>query len=489
MIFPSFDRVKAIAPGYDIVPVYMEILSDVRTPISVLKALKQVSSHTYLLESADNSNHWGRYSFLGYDPKIELFCKNHTMTIKDGTTRTFECSNPAAEIRNILSQYKSPRLEELPTFTGGFVGYFACEYIRYIEPTLDFPTPDDDPAMVNDVDLMLFDKVIAFDHYKNKIYLIANISTNDLERNYNKAELELKALADLVVNGKEADVPKGVLKTEFTSEFTKDEFEAVVKKTQHYIKEGDIFQCVVSNRREAEFDGSLLNAYRVLRTLNPSPYMFYLSGGNVELTGASPETLVKLTDGKMYTFPIAGTMRRGKTEAEDLAIEEKLINDEKELAEHNMLVDLGRNDLGKISKFGSVKVEALHMLQRFSHVIHITSTVSGDMQDGKDALDAIGATLPAGTLSGAPKIRAIEILHELEKSPRGVYGGAVGYIDFSGNMDVCIGIRMAMNKGGKVYVRAGAGIVRDSVPESEFNETLIKGQSMISAITNAQEVE
>ena len=489
MIFPSLDRVKAIAPGYDIVPVYMEILSDVRTPISVLKALKQVSSHTYLLESADNSNHWGRYSFLGYDPKIELFCKNHQMTIKDGTTRTFDCSDPAAEIRNILSQYKSPRLEELPTFTGGFVGYFACEYIRYIEPTLDFPTPDDDPAMVNDVDLMLFDKVIAFDHYKNKIYLIANISTNDLERNYNKAELELKALADLVVNGKEADVPKGILKTEFTSEFTKDEFEAVVKKTQHYIKEGDIFQCVVSNRREAEFDGSLLNAYRVLRTLNPSPYMFYLSGGDVELTGASPETLVKLTYGKMYTFPIAGTMRRGKTEAEDLAIEEKLINDEKELAEHNMLVDLGRNDLGKISKFGSVKVEALHMLQRFSHVIHITSTVSGDIQDGKDALDAIGATLPAGTLSGAPKIRAIEILHELEKSPRGVYGGAVGYIDFSGNMDVCIGIRMAMNKGGKVYVRAGAGIVRDSVPASEYNETLIKGQSMISAITDAQEVE
>jgi len=489
MIFPSLDRVKAIAPGYDIVPVYMEILSDVRTPISVLKALKQVSSHTYLLESADNSNHWGRYSFLGYDPKIELFCKNHQMTIKDGTTRTFDCSDPAAEIRNILSQYKSPRLEELPTFTGGFVGYFACEYIRYIEPTLDFPTPDDDPAMVNDVDLMLFDKVIAFDHYKNKIYLIANISTNDLERNYNKAELELKALADLVVNGKEADVPKGILKTEFTSEFTKDEFEAVVKKTQHYIKEGDIFQCVVSNRREAEFDGSLLNAYRVLRTLNPSPYMFYLSGGDVELTGASPETLVKLTDGKMYTFPIAGTMRRGKTEAEDLAIEEKLINDEKELAEHNMLVDLGRNDLGKIAKFGSVQVEALHMLQRFSHVIHITSTVSGDIQDGKDALDAIGATLPAGTLSGAPKIRAIEILHELEKSPRGVYGGAVGYIDFSGNMDVCIGIRMAMNKGGKVYVRAGAGIVRDSVPASEYNETLIKGQSMISAITDAQEVE
>lgn len=411
------------------------------------------------------------------------------MTIKDGTTRSFVCSDPAAEIRRILHQYKSPRLEELPTFTGGFVGYFACEYIRYIEPTLDVPVPDDDPAMVNDVDLMLFDKVIAFDHYKNKIYLIANIGTEDLERNYNKAELELKALADLVLHGKEADVPKGLLQSDFTSEFTKEEFEAVVTKTQHYIKEGDIFQAVVSNRREAKFEGSLLNAYRVLRTLNPSPYMFYLSGGDVEMTGASPETLVKLTDGTLNTFPIAGTMPRGKSEAEDLAIEEKLINDEKELAEHNMLVDLGRNDLGKISKFGSVKVEALHMLQRFSHVIHITSTVSGEIQDGKDALDAIGATLPAGTLSGAPKIRAIEILHELEKSPRGVYGGAVGYIDFSGNMDVCIGIRMAMNKAGKVYVRAGAGIVRDSVPESEYNETIYKAQSMVSAITTAQEVE
>ena len=486
---PSLETAKQLGQGYDIVPVYVELLSDIRTPISVLKALKKVSAHTFLLESADNTHHWGRYSFLGYNPLLEVTCKNHTMTIKGDMTCTFTCHNPAEEIRNILGQYKSPRVEELPTFTGGFVGYFAYEYIRYIEPTLDRHISDTDTSMVNDVDLMLFDKVIAFDHYKNKIYLIANISTNDLERNYNKAELELKALADLVVNGKEADIPKGILKTEFTSEFTKDEFEAVVKKTQHYIKEGDIFQCVVSNRREAEFDGSLLNAYRVLRTLNPSPYMFYLSGGDVELTGASPETLVKLTDGKMYTFPIAGTMRRGKNEAEDLAIEEKLINDEKELAEHNMLVDLGRNDLGKISKFGSVKVEALHMLQRFSHVIHITSTVSGDIQDGKDALDAIGATLPAGTLSGAPKIRAIEILHELEKSPRGVYGGAVGYIDFSGNMDVCIGIRMAMNKGGKVYVRAGAGIVRDSVPASEYNETLMKGQSMISAITDAQEVE
>ncbi|MBP6923202.1 anthranilate synthase component I family protein [Veillonella sp. YH-vei2232] len=489
MIKPSVQELQALGQGYTIVPVYKEILSDVRTPISVLKALKKVSSHTYLLESADNSHHWGRYSFLGYDSKLEVFCKNHQMTIKGATTQTFPCDNPAAEIRKILAQYKSPKVAELPTFTGGFVGYFAYEYIRYIEPVLDFPVSDDDESTVNDVDLMLFDKVIAFDHFKNTIYLIANIGTDDLERNYNKAQIELDALAELVVKGEEADIPPCKLTSEFTSEFTMEEYEDVVRTTQHYIKEGDIFQAVVSNRREAKMEGSLLNAYRVLRTMNPSPYMFYLSGHDVELTGASPETLVKLTDNTLYTFPIAGTMPRGKNEAEDRAMEEKLINDEKELAEHNMLVDLGRNDLGKISEFGSVNVDALHMLQRFSHVIHITSTVSGTIRPEYDALDAIGATLPAGTLSGAPKIRAIQILHDLEKSPRGVYGGAVGYIDFSGNMDVCIGIRMAMAKAGRVFVRSGGGIVRDSVPQNEYKETIYKAQSMVTAITAAQEVE
>ena len=489
MIKPSLAEVKAIAPGFDIVPVYKEILSDVRTPISVLKALKKVSPHTYLLESADNSNHWGRYSFLGYNPSLELFCKNHEMTIKGVTTQTFSCDDPAHEIREILKQYKSPRIKGLPTFTGGFVGYFAYEYIRYIEPVLDSPIPDDDASMVNDVDLMLFDKVIAFDHYKKKIFLIANIRTDDIERNYNNAVLELDSLAQLVVRGEEADIPAGRLTSDFSSEFSMDEYEAVVKMTQNYITEGDIFQAVVSNRKEAGFEGSLLNAYRVLCTMNPSPYMFYLSGQNVEVTGASPETLVKLTDNTLHTFPIAGTMPRGKNEAEDRVVEDKLIHDEKELAEHNMLVDLGRNDLGRISEFGTVHVEALHQLQRFSHVIHITSTVSGKIRDDKDALDAIGATLPAGTLSGAPKIRAIQILKDLEKSPRGIYGGAVGYLDFSGNMDVCIGIRMAMAKDNRVFIRSGGGIVRDSIPENEYKETIYKAQSMITAITQAQEVE
>lgn len=486
MIKPSLNELQNITDKYNIVPISKEIFSDIRTPISVLKALKHISSITYLLESAENNEKWGRYSFLGFSPSLEITCKNHQMTIKGAVTTTFKTDNPAREIRKILNQYKSPQFDFLPTFTGGLVGYFSYEYIRYSEPKLNFNDTED--ISFNDVDLMLFDKVIAFDHYKNKIILIVNIKTDDLEKNYNKAVRELNELADLVAKGQEATIPNGKLLSDFKSEFTSEEYEQVVKKTQEYIKEGDIFQAVPSNRKQADFTGSLLNAYRVLRTTNPSPYMFYLSGKDVELTGASPETLVKLQNGTLETFPIAGTMPRGKTESEDVQFEQMLINDEKELAEHNMLVDLGRNDLGKISEFGSVKVTSFHKIEKFSHVMHITSTVQGKIRQEFDALDAINAALPAGTLSGAPKIRAIEILHELEKSPRGIYGGAVGYLDFSGNMDVCIGIRMAVAKKGKVFVRSGGGVVKDSVPQREYLETVNKAQSMIEAITKAQEV-
>lgn len=486
MIKPSLIELEKISDKYDIVPVCKEIFSDVRTPINVLRALKHISSITYLLESAETNEKWGRYSFLGFNPSLEITCKNHQMTIKGAMTSTFTTDNPAKEIRKILNQYKSPQFDFLPTFTGGLVGYFSYEYIHYSEPKLDYADEEDVPF--NDVDLMLFDKVIAFDHYKKKIILIVNIKTDDLEKNYNKAQRELKELADLVAKGQEAAVPSGKLLSDFKSEFTPEEYEEVVQKTQDYIKEGDIFQAVPSNRKEADFTGSLLNAYRVLRTTNPSPYMFYLSGRDVELTGASPETLVKLQNGTLETFPIAGTMPRGRTELEDKQLEQRLAHDEKELAEHNMLVDLGRNDLGKISEFGSVKVTSFHKIEKFSHVMHITSTVQGKIRQKFDALDAVSAALPAGTLSGAPKIRAIEILHELEKSPRGIYGGAVGYLDFSGNMDVCIGIRMAVAKQGKVFVRSGGGVVKDSVPQNEYQETVNKAQSMIEAITKAQEV-
>ena len=486
---PGLEELKTIAKNsdYDILPVSQELFADIKTPIAVLKALKNVSDCCFLFESVESGEKWGRYSFLGFDPSLGISCKNHQMTVNsEEGTKKFYTDDPSGEIRKILQKYKSPRFPFLPPLTGGLIGYFAYEYIRYSEKKLDFAEKEQD---LNDVDLFLFDKIIAFDNLKQKIFLIVNIRTDDVENNYKKAQLDLARLADLVKNGRPFDEKPGRLTTPFTSEMSAAEYEKLVEKTKAYIKEGDIFQAVPSNRREAGFTGSLLNAYRVLRTTNPSPYMFYLSGREIELTGASPETLVKLKDGKLATFPIAGTMPRGKNQAEDDALEEKLSHDEKELAEHNMLVDLGRNDLGKISEFGSVKVNNFHKIERFSHVMHITSAVTGEIRGDKDALDAIAATLPAGTLSGAPKVRAMQILHELEKSTRGIYGGAVGYIDFTGNMDVCIGIRMAVAYGNKVYVRSGGGVVFDSVPETEYAETMNKAKAMIEAIEKAQEVD
>lgn len=487
MYKPTLEELQEMAAEFDIVPVSRELFADIKTPIAVLQSLKNVSDCCFLLESVESGEKWGRYSFLGFEPSLEIKCKNHRMTIKSGKdSKSFYTDNPAEQIREILQDYKSPRLAYLPPLTGGLIGYFAYEYIRYSEKKLDFAGKKQE---LNDVDLMLFDKIIAFDNLQQKIFLIVNIRTDNLAENYQKAQIELDKLADLVENGKPYQEKAGQLQSAFSSELSKDEYAAMVRKTQEYIKEGDIFQAVPSNRQQADFSGSLLNSYRVLRTTNPSPYMFYFSGREIELTGASPETLVKLTDGKLSTFPIAGTMPRGKSIEEDSALEEKLLTDEKELAEHNMLVDLGRNDLGKISEFGTVQVENFHKIERFSHVMHITSTVTAQIRKDKDALDAIAATLPAGTLSGAPKVRAVEILHELEKSMRGIYGGAVGYIDFTGNMDVCIGIRMAATYGGKVYVRSGGGVVYDSVPETEYMESRNKARAMIEAIEKAQEVK
>lgn len=482
----SLEEIKKLAASYNVVPISKEIFADIKTPISVLKTLKSVSSCCYLLESVEGSEKWGRYSFLGFDPLTEIKCKDGELTIAGGATVKLQTNDPGKYIRDLLAEYKSPRLASLPPFTGGLVGYFAYDYIKYNEPTLKLDNPDE--AKFNDVDLMLFDKVIAFDHHKQKIFLIVNVKTNDLEANYNKALLELEHLTALI----QKETPKvkapAKLLTPFQSELSEAEYGAMVKRAKLYIKEGDIFQAVPSNCRTAEFSGSLLNTYRILRTTNPSPYMFYFSGHDVEITGASPETLVKLDDGRLSTFPIAGTKPRGKTEEEDQAFEEALTHDEKELAEHDMLVDLGRNDLGRISAFGSVKVAGYRKVERYSHVMHLTSTVTGTLQEGKDALDAIAATLPAGTLSGAPKLRAIEIINRLEKSARGLYGGAIGYLDFTGNMDVCIAIRFAVKKDGKVYIRSGGGVVMDSDPKAEYQETLNKAQAVIDAVTRSEEV-
>lgn len=485
-ISPSIDEVKKLADSgeYKVLPVSCEILSDICTPIEAIKILKNVSTHCYMLESVTENETWGRYTFLGFDPKMEVTC--HGGEMKAGNIK-FKTDNPSDFLRQILADYKSPRFEYLPSFTGGLVGYFSYDYLGYSEPSVRIDVKDTEEF--KDVDLMLFDKVIAFDNFRQKIVLIVNMSLDDPETGYNKAVIELRQLAELLMNGEKKNEPGGKLTGEVTPLFNREKYCKMVERAKNNIREGDIFQIVLSNRLEAPFEGSLLNTYRILRTMNPSPYMFYFSGTDVEVAGASPETLVKLENGILHTFPLAGTRPRGKTPEEDTALEADLLSDEKEIAEHNMLVDLGRNDLGKISRFGTVNVEKLHSIERYSHVMHIGSSVRGEIRDEFDALDAIEAVLPAGTLSGAPKIRACQLIAELENNKRGIYGGAIGYIDFTGNMDTCIAIRIAYKKNGKVFVRSGAGIVADSVPEKEFEESINKAKAVVKALELAQEAD
>jgi len=483
---PGFKEVMEIAATgkYKAVPISCEILSDFITPIEVMRILKNVSTHCYMLESAQANETWGRYTFLGYDPKMDITCVDGVMKAGSLTIKT---QDPSAALREILAEYKSPSFPYLPSFTGGLVGYFSYDYLGYSEPTVRCGVKDTEAF--KDVDLMLFDKVIAFDNLKQKIILIVNMLLGDPQIAYNKALLELNQMADLLLHGEKKKEPAGKLLGEVKALFDKESYCNMVEKAKKHIFEGDIFQIVLSNRLEAPFEGSLLNTYRMLRTINPSPYMFYFAGTDVEVAGASPETLVKLENGVVHTFPLAGTRRRGETPEEDKALEEELLADEKELAEHNMLVDLGRNDLGKICEFGSVEVEKLRSIERFSHVMHIGSTIRGNISKDKDALDAIEAVLPAGTLSGAPKIRACRLIGELEDNKRGIYGGAIGYIDFTGNMDTCIAIRIVYKKNGKVFVRSGAGIVADSVPENEYEECIKKASASMTALKYAQNME
>ena len=483
-LIPDLNRIKEISKTgeYTVVPVSTQILSDFITPIEALRILKNASDHVYMLESAKADETWGRYTFLGFEPKMLITCKDGVLTAGDKTIKT---DDPSSEIRKIMAEYKSPRVEELNFFTGGLVGYFSFEYFGYSEPTIRSSLEDENEF--KDVDLMLFDKVIAFDNLSQKIHLIANIKLSDIENEYERAKGELKRIADLLRNGKKKEEPTSRLLGQIKPLFDRERFCQMVTDAKNYIREGDIFQIVLSNRLSAPFEGSLLDTYRELRTINPSPYMFYFSGTDVEVAGASPETLVKLKDGILHTFPLAGTRKRGATQKEDEELEAELLKDEKELAEHNMLVDLGRNDLGRISEFGSVEVEKLRSIERFSHVMHIGSTVRGKIREDKDALSAIEAVMPAGTLSGAPKIRACELIGKLEGNKRGIYGGAIGYIDFNGNMDTCIAIRLVYRKGNTVFVRSGAGIVADSVPELEFEECMNKARASLRALESSSQ--
>lgn len=479
----KFEELEPLMNDYSMIPVCKEIYADVITPISLLRKMEAFDKNFFLLESVEGGEKWARYSFLGYEPVLHVTCKNGNVTMTSGEVEQTVTKDPMQVLRELLGKYKSPKITGMPTFTGGFVGYFGYEMIGYAEPKLNIKNSEFD-----DYHLMLFDKIIAYDHLKQKIMVIANMRSKDGLQGYNAALLEIEKMISLI--HEQTPLPQNIVpkNVEFQCNVSKEEYCEMVEKTKHYIKEGDIFQGVISRRFVADYDGSLMNAYRVLRTTNPSPYMYFIQSKDLQIAGASPETMVKLVDGKLTTFPVAGTRPRGKDDAEDKLLEEGLLKDEKELAEHNMLVDLARNDIGRIAEYGSVYVEEYMKIHRFSKVMHIASTVCGTLRSDKDGCDTVSALLPAGTLSGAPKFRACEIIDELEKEPRGVYGGAIGYIDLSGNLDVCIAIRTAVKKDNKVYVQAGAGIVADSVPESEYMECAHKAGAVIDAVKRGSEV-
>ena len=484
MITPGCDEIVKLAAEYSTIPVCREIYADMTTPIALLRRLQARSKRFFLLESVEGGEKWARYSFLGYDPILRATCKNGTVKFEGVQNRAVQTDKPLDVLREVLAGYRAPRIEGLPPFTGGFVGYFAYAMLGYAEPRLSIKRGDWD-----DFDLLLFDKVIAYDHFRQKIVLIVNMRTDSVMENYGRACAELESMAALVNDQSPLPPQQVTEQPRFTCNVTEAQYAEIVNKTREYIFDGDIFQAVQSRRFVSPYAGSLLPAYRVLRTTNPSPYMVFLSIDGDEIMCSSPETLVRLQDGRLTTFPVAGSRPRGTTPAEDKALERELLADEKELSEHNMLVDLGRNDLGRVSEIGSVEVTEYMMIHRYSKIMHICSQVEGDLADGCDALDALASVLPAGTLSGAPKIRACEIIEELEHEPRGVYGGALGYLDFAGNMDTCIAIRMAARKNGVVTVQAGGGIVADSVPENEYLESANKARAVINAIERAAEVD
>lgn len=492
-MYPAIETLRQLKENgeYRRIPLCKELYSDRYTPVEVMRTLRKASRHCYLLESASQTEAWGRYSFLGYEPSMEITCTDGHMRIrrtdKNGweEEETRQVKHPGDVLREIIERYKCPVIEGLPTFTGGLVGYFSYDYIKYSEPKLHLK--DEEQQDFRDMDLMMFNSVIAFDHYRQKLLLITGVMTENLEESYAEAVEELNEMAKLIKTGDKMEFPALTLQSEIRPQFPRERYCEMVKTAKHYIHEGDIFQVVLSNPMRAKAEGSLFNTYRVLRATNPSPYMFYFSSDDIEIAGASPETLVRLEGRKLSTFPLAGTRPRGKNPAEDKALEEGLLRDEKELAEHNMLVDLGRNDIGKISDIGTVDVEKYLCVERFSHVMHLGSTVTGNIREDKDAVDAVDAILPAGTLSGAPKFRACQIIEELEGSKRGIYGGAIGYLDFAGNLDTCIAIRLVYKKNGEVCIRSGAGIVADSVPQKEFEECCNKARAVVQAIQQAQE--
>lgn len=486
MELSQYEEVKSYEKGYAYVPVYKEIYADQTTPILVLQQLSEQAQDYYLLESAEGKERWGRYSFLGCAPVLKVFGKGGKVYLKEESEKeaieqTKDCMST---LRQILEKYRAPKPDRLPTFLGGLVGYLGYEMIGRMEPKLKLRESE-----MEEFCFYLYLQVIAFDHVKQKMFLIDHYEAKEGKKGFEKAIQRLEKLEKILSIQPTAVVFRQKEIPEFQCNCTKEEYQKMVEKTKEYIREGDIFQGVISRRMEATYENSLLSAYRVLRTTNPSPYMYFIHMKDLEIAGSSPETLVKVLNQEVTIHPIAGTRPRGETERQDEQLEAELLKDEKELAEHNMLVDLARNDVGRVAAYQTVEVKEYLKVQKYSKVMHLTSRVTGKLQDSKDALDALVASFPAGTLTGAPKIRACEMIEELEQYPRGIYGGAIGYLDLSGNLDFCIAIRTAIKKANQVVVQAGAGIVADSHSELEYEETNQKASAVIDAIRRAGEIK
>jgi len=476
------------ADGYNRIPMMCEVLADLDTPLSVYMKLAN-GPNSYLLESVQGGEKWGRYSIIGLPCKTLLRVDNHTITVETQgeTVETHEVEDPLAFIESFQQRYRVADQQHLPRFTGGLVGYFGYDTIRYVEPKLA-QCPNPDAIGSSDILLLVSDEVVVFDNLRGRLYVIVHVDPTS-GGSFASGKRRLRQVVEQMrecLPDQSTEKPREVDESHFVSGFTETAFKKAVERTKQYILEGDAMQVVLSQRLSIPFHAEPLNLYRALRGLNPSPYMYFYNFGDFHIVGSSPEILTRLEDGEVTVRPIAGTRRRGESEEEDLALEKELLADPKELAEHLMLIDLGRNDAGRVAKIGSVKLTDKMMVERYSHVMHIVSNVTGELNDGMSAIDVLRATFPAGTVSGAPKIRAMEIIDELEPVKRGIYSGAVGYLAWNGNMDTAIAIRTAVITGQTLHIQAGAGIVADSIPQMEWEETMNKGRAIFRAVALAE---
>jgi anthranilate synthase component 1 len=490
--YPTFNEFRELSKKGNVIPIYRQLFADTLTPVSAFQKVSE-TDYAFLLESADGGEKIARYSLIGSNPFSGFKCKGPNVEIfNNKETTRIETSDPIKMLEEQISKFSPVRVNGLPDFFGGAVGYTSYDSVRYVE---NLPDSTIDDLNLPDMYFMFYDEIIVFDHLNKTIKVVcaAFIDERDIQDVYedavNRIDKVTNKLRTPVMTLSDDITEKGELNIKFSSNFKEPDFLQAVKTCKEYIRAGDIIQAVISQRLQTQINAKPINIYRTLRVINPSPYMFYIKMKDLELIGSSPEVMVKVEDGSINVRPIAGTRRRGRTAEEDELLAKELLSDPKELAEHIMLLDLGRNDVGRVSQYDSVSIDEKMVIEKYSHVMHITSSVSGKLRSDKNAFDGLRACLPAGTLSGAPKVRAMEIIDELEQTRRGPYGGAVGYINFSGDINTCITIRTIVLKNGKdAYIQAGAGIVADSIPEMEYQETLNKAKGLLRAIEVAERI-